>query len=228
MVLVQNNGGVLPLKPGVKLAVIGANADDLGVLEANYHGTAAAPVTPLEGLRARFGADHVTYAQGSVLAEGAPVILPETALSAGGKPGLAGQYRDAAGKLVLARQDRRIDFNFTRSAPEGLDPQRFSASWSGMLVPPGPGPGAWRSMRRNAGRIATATMTWRCGWAGSSFTPARWAVRARNSRSPAMARRSRSASIWNTMATMKACACCGCRPPGRKRPGRWPWPRMPT
>jgi beta-glucosidase len=117
MVLVQNNGGVLPLKPGVKLAVIGANADDLGVLEANYHGTAAAPVTPLEGLRARFGADHVTYAQGSVLAEGAPVILPETALSAGGKPGLAGQYRDAAGKLVLARQDRRIDFNFTRSAP---------------------------------------------------------------------------------------------------------------
>jgi beta-glucosidase len=142
MVLVQNNGGVLPLKPGVKLAVIGANADDLAVLEANYHGTAAAPVTPLEGLRARFGADHVTYAQGSVLAEGAPVILPETALSAGGKPGLAGQYRDAAGKLVLARQDRRIDFNFTRSAPEGLDPQRFSASWSGMLVPPGPGP--WR------------------------------------------------------------------------------------
>lgn len=142
MVLVQNNGGVLPLKPGVKLAVIGANADDLGVLEGNYHGTAAAPVTPLDGLRARFGADHVLYAQGSVLAEGAPVILPETALMAGGKPGLAGEYRDATGQLVLARQDRRIDFNFTRAAPQGLDPQRFSARWTGTLVPPGPG--AWR------------------------------------------------------------------------------------
>ncbi|MCW1987599.1 UNVERIFIED_ORG: beta-glucosidase [Sphingomonas sp. R1F5B] len=142
MVLVQNNGGVLPLKPGVKLAVIGANADDLGVLEANYHGTAAAPVTPLEGLRARFGADHVVYAQGSVLAEGAPVVLPETALAADGKPGLAAEYRDAMGKLVLARQDRRIDFNLTRAAPAGLDPARFSARWQGMLVPPGPG--AWR------------------------------------------------------------------------------------
>ncbi|NKJ40885.1 glycoside hydrolase family 3 C-terminal domain-containing protein [Novosphingobium sp. SG720] len=142
MVLVQNEGGVLPLKPGMRLAVIGANADDLAVLEGNYHGTAAAPVTPLDGLRARFGADHVVYAQGSVLAEGAPVVLPETALSAGGKPGLAGEYRDAGGKLVLARQDRRIDFNFTRAAPAGLDPQRFSARWTGTLVPPGPG--AWR------------------------------------------------------------------------------------
>jgi beta-glucosidase len=80
----------LPLTAGSRLAVIGANADSLDVLEANYHGTAAAPVTPLEGIRARFGAARVRYAQGSVLAEGVAVPVPETALSADGRPGLRG------------------------------------------------------------------------------------------------------------------------------------------
>ncbi|WP_260923263.1 glycoside hydrolase family 3 C-terminal domain-containing protein [Novosphingobium sp. 9] len=157
IVLLQNKGGVLPLKANAKLAVIGVNADDLGVLEGNYHGTAANPVTPLDGIRKRFGAANVTYAQGSVLAEGAPVVMPETALSANGKPGLAAEYRDAAGKVVLARQDRRVDFNFTRTAPEGLDPQRFDARWTGTFVPPAAGtyrlaldaPQCWKDCHRH-------------------------------------------------------------------------------
>jgi beta-glucosidase len=130
IVLLENNG-TLPLGKA-RIAVIGADADDLGVLEANYHGTAIRPVTPLDGIRKRFGAANVTYAQGSVLAEGAPVVLPETALRANGKPGLAVEVRDAKGKLIRSGQDRRIDFNYTKTAP-------FRASWTGEFVPPGPG-----------------------------------------------------------------------------------------
>jgi beta-glucosidase len=131
IVLLENNANTLPLGKA-RIAVVGANADDLGVIEANYHGTAIRPVTPLDGIRKRFGAANVRYAQGSLLAEGAPVVLPETALRANGKPGLAVEVRDTNGKLIRLGQDRRIDFNYTKTAP-------FRATWTGEFVPPGPG-----------------------------------------------------------------------------------------
>ncbi|EIZ78368.1 glycosyl hydrolase family 3 N terminal domain protein [Novosphingobium sp. Rr 2-17] len=157
IVLLQNDNARLPLKPGTKLAVVGANADDLSVIEASYHGTAADPITPLQGIRRRFGAANVAYAQGSVLAEGAAVIVPETALASQGKPGLKGEYLDATGKVVLTRQDRRVDFNYTRYAPAGIDPNGFKARWSGTLTPPGPGtyrlaldiPACWKDCKRH-------------------------------------------------------------------------------
>lgn len=143
IVLLKNDADRLPLKPGSRIAVIGANADDLGVLEANYHGTAVAPVTPLDGIRRQFGADKVVYAQGSVLADGAPVVVPETALTADGKPGLKAEYFASSrigGTPATVRQDRRIDFNYTRVAPSPeLDPKGFAVRWSGEFVPPGPG-----------------------------------------------------------------------------------------
>ncbi|GEM71990.1 glycoside hydrolase family 3 [Sphingomonas aquatilis NBRC 16722] len=137
IVLLQNNADRLPLKAGAKIAVIGADADDLGVLQGNYHGTAIRPVTPLDGIRARFGAANVSYAQGSALADGAAVVVPETALRAGGKPGLRADY---SGTASVTRQDRRIDLDFNRApvAP-GLPVGPFKASWTGEFVPPGPG-----------------------------------------------------------------------------------------
>jgi beta-glucosidase len=143
IVLLKNDAGRLPLGKGSRIAVIGADADDLNVLEANYHGTAKDPVTPLEGIRRQFGAANVRYAQGSILADGAPVVVPETAFTAGGKPGLKAEYfasATVAGAPVAVRQDRRIDFNYTRVAPlPGLDAKGFAVRWTGELVPPGPG-----------------------------------------------------------------------------------------
>ena len=141
IVLLENRGGTLPLAAGtVRIAVIGATADDLGVLEANYHGTAVDPVTPLAGLRMRFGVANVRYAQGSVLAEGAAVVVPETALRSGGLPGLTGTYHDASGKAVGTRRDRRIDFDYARAAPlPALSAKSFAVRWTGEFVPPGPG-----------------------------------------------------------------------------------------
>lgn len=132
IVLLKNDGDRLPLARTTKLAVIGASADDIGVLQGNYHGTAAAPVTPLAGLRARFG--DVRYAQGSVLAEGAPVVLPETALK---DVALA---IDVDGKTVTSAPARTIDLDLNRAAPAaGVPAVGYVARWTGTLVPPGPG-----------------------------------------------------------------------------------------
>ncbi len=138
IVLLQNNAGRLPLKPGARIAVIGADADDLGVLQGNYHGTARNPVTPLDGIRARFGPANVTYAQGSLLADGAAVVVPETALRSDGKPGLRGTY--TANGAPLVRQDRRIDLDLNRAPPApGFPATGYTARWAGEFVPPGPG-----------------------------------------------------------------------------------------
>lgn len=131
IVLLENSTDLLPLK-NQRIAVIGANADDLNVLEGNYHGAAIDPVTPLEGLRARFGAARITYAQGGPLAENTPVVVPETALSSGDQPGLEVEVRDADGHVIRSGRDRRIDLNLTKTAP-------FKARWTGLFTPPAPG-----------------------------------------------------------------------------------------
>ncbi|HXE66425.1 MAG TPA: glycoside hydrolase family 3 C-terminal domain-containing protein [Rhodanobacteraceae bacterium] len=143
IVLLKNARATLPLHAGTRIAVIGPDADTVETLEANYHGTARAPVTPLDGLRKRFGADHVAYAQGAPIAAGVPIPVPETALRSDGKPGLKGEYFDHAdfsGKPRLTRADRTIDFDWDHVAPDkALDPNHYAARWTGELVPPGAG-----------------------------------------------------------------------------------------
>lgn len=145
MVLLKNERGTLPLHTNTRIAVIGPNADTLETLEANYHGTAKAPVTPLEGLRERFGADRIRYAQGSPIAEGVPISVPETALrtSEHGDVGLTGEYfdnLDFSGKPRLTRTDRVIDFDWDHVAPsDALDAARYAVRWTGEWLPPGAG-----------------------------------------------------------------------------------------
>ncbi len=139
------NDGLLPLSAGRKVALIGPTADLLEDVEGNYHGTAVAPVTPLEGLRASFGTVH--YAQGSVLAAGLPITAPRTALRVSQAPnaeqGLKGEYfnnEDLSGAPVLIRTDARLSFDLNRAAPApGLTSGRNSVRWTGLLVPPAPG-----------------------------------------------------------------------------------------
>ncbi|WP_426257988.1 glycoside hydrolase family 3 C-terminal domain-containing protein [Sphingomonas sp. DC1600-2] len=142
IVLLKNDGNRLPLKAGTRVALIGADADDIGVLQGNYHGTARTPITPLEGLRQQFGTDNVRYAQGSVLADGAPVLVPETALRWNGAPGLQAEYfavPGTSGTPVVTRVERHIDHDINRAVPApGLGAQ-WSARWTGELAPPGPG-----------------------------------------------------------------------------------------
>ena len=143
IVLLKNEHGTLPLHPGTRIAVIGPNADTLETLEANYHGTARAPITPLEGLRERFGADHIDYAQGAPVADGVPLPIPETALRTMGAAGLKGEYfdnTDFSGTPRLTRTDRRIDFDWDHVAPVGdAKVHPYAVRWTGQWLPPGPG-----------------------------------------------------------------------------------------
>ena len=142
IVLLKNAHATLPLKPGTNIAVVGPDADTIETLEASYHGTAREPVTPLEGLRQRFGADHVAYEQGSPVAASVPIPIPETALRTDGKPGLKGEYfdnTDFSGMPRATRIDRRIDFDWDHVTPaKGLG-DRYAVRWTGELVPPGAG-----------------------------------------------------------------------------------------
>ncbi|WP_306316550.1 MULTISPECIES: glycoside hydrolase family 3 C-terminal domain-containing protein [unclassified Streptomyces] len=61
LVLLKNDG-LLPLAEGTRIAVVGLLADECRT--DWYSGTLIRRSTPLEGLRERFGAEHVTYAEG--------------------------------------------------------------------------------------------------------------------------------------------------------------------
>ena len=57
IVLLKNEGGVLPLRPSVgRIAVIGPSADDPVALLGNYNGISSRQVTPLEGIEKQFKA----------------------------------------------------------------------------------------------------------------------------------------------------------------------------
>ena len=54
IVLLQNKGGILPLKEDARIAVVGPNADDREMMWGNYNPIPENTVTLLEGLKARF------------------------------------------------------------------------------------------------------------------------------------------------------------------------------
>jgi beta-glucosidase len=70
IVLLKNDHGVLPLKPGVKtIAVVGPAANLLEVLQGNYNGTPSTFTTLLDGILRRFRNLKVHYTPGSHLTD---------------------------------------------------------------------------------------------------------------------------------------------------------------
>jgi beta-glucosidase len=62
-IVLLKNDGVLPLRSGIRVAVVGPNADSLDALLGNYNGTPSQPMTLLAALRARLG-NAVRYVRG--------------------------------------------------------------------------------------------------------------------------------------------------------------------
>ena len=92
LVLLKNDG-VLPLKPGLKIVVIGPHADSTRVLRGNYSSALSAPpVSLVEGMRAAIpGARIVQIPFQPTIMDGDPI--PASALrTPGGKPGLQAEY----------------------------------------------------------------------------------------------------------------------------------------
>ncbi|MEI5685589.1 glycoside hydrolase family 3 C-terminal domain-containing protein [Sphingomonas kyungheensis] len=99
MVLLKNDG-VLPLRSGVKVAVVGPLGDATRVLRGNYSsGLSGPPVSVLEGLRTTLGASQVTLVPfGESMTDGDRV--PTSALrTPDGKPGVLARYYNPATPL---------------------------------------------------------------------------------------------------------------------------------
>src|SRR5690606_34161391 len=134
MVLLKNEGGLLPLRKDVgTLAVIGPNADQWLMLLGNYNGVPSDVVTPLRGIREAVApGTRVLYARGADPADGFPLfeVVPASVLqTSGGAPGLdvayyAGHDLEAAPHAVAV--DTTLDANWHDRAPlPGLDDDDF-------------------------------------------------------------------------------------------------------
>jgi len=147
MVLLKNDSGTLPLKPGLKtIAVVGPNAASLSALEGNYNAVPRDPVFPVDALAAEFKAARVLYSQGSSYADGVSLPVPRTLLHSSMSPrleGLQGEYFATGnfdGKPAATRIDKEIDFDWNSASPvEGVPADRFAVRWTGTITVPEPG-----------------------------------------------------------------------------------------
>ncbi len=143
-IVLLKNDGILPLAAGRKIAVIGPTADLLSVLEANYHGTIAHPLTQLDLMLAAF--PDASYAQGSVLAAGLSIAVPRTALRNSAFPhaaeGLLAEFFPAptlTGTPILTTTVSTLDLDLDHVTPDARVQGPYAARWTGVLVPPAAG-----------------------------------------------------------------------------------------
>jgi beta-glucosidase len=139
IVLLQNEGSLLPLRGVRRLAVIGPDADDVELLLGNYNGWPEAPVTPLDGLRraATEQGIEVAYARGSDVAAGVPSVTP---VPASALRELTARYwtgHDFSAAPFAERAEASVDHQWWRGAPlPGMPADSFSVRWTGTLVAP--------------------------------------------------------------------------------------------
>jgi beta-glucosidase len=146
LVLLKNDG-VLPLKPGTRIAVIGPLADATRVLRGNYSSPASAPpISVLEGLRQTLAGAEINFAPaGKSMTDGDP--LPPAALqTANGKQGLTTRYYNALPN-ALGKDGKPMRVSPTPAAtaveqglggghgPAGVT-EEHRVVWSGFLIAP--------------------------------------------------------------------------------------------
>ncbi|KCZ55384.1 hypothetical protein HY29_12675 [Hyphomonas beringensis] len=168
LVLLKNDG-ILPLAPETKVAVIGPNADNWWTLVANYYGRPTQPVTALEGVTAKVGAENVTYAVGSTIAGDnysnykpvpASVLFHEDET---GElvPGVKAAYyveKDLSGDPAVEKVEDKIDFYWDRTPSTGGLNDEFGATWEGVIVPETDGvyrfqPSRWSTVEINGQEV---------------------------------------------------------------------------
>ena len=137
MVLLKNNG-VLPLKIGRKVAVVGNNAALCQF--GDYSGKSLhPPVSPLAGMQ-RLDAGNILYVpwHGSGKAYYTPVPGDHLRTESGEK-GLTGEYFAGPGLLggSWKRTDDHIEFAWRDQMPDTfIVSNEYSIRWSGSIVPP--------------------------------------------------------------------------------------------
>ena len=148
IVLLKNQGGVLPLSRAVrKIAVIGPSADDPIALLGSYNGISSKQVTPLEGIARQFSSAQVRYALGATYTASTHALIPSTFLvpPEGKGHGLLVEYfdnPDLQGQPKLRRSEPRAYFDMAMDSPTvvaAIGGGNYSVRWSGTLTPPATG-----------------------------------------------------------------------------------------
>jgi beta-glucosidase len=141
IVLLKNENDLLPLSKQVaKVAVIGPNAAEHGVLYGNYNGIPSNPVSILQGIEAKLPDTKVLYSKGSELISGKDFGTPVPAsflLTPDKEEGLLASYypnRSFAGKPSHTRVEKEIML-FDEFGPpyDDLDIDNFSVHWEGYI-----------------------------------------------------------------------------------------------
>ncbi|MET3663907.1 glycoside hydrolase family 3 C-terminal domain-containing protein [Caulobacter sp. 1776] len=152
MVLLKNQGGLLPLAAPKTIAVIGPNANSYDALVGNYYGRPTKPVTVLDGIRARFPNARILYAEGTGLIGPAEAPVPDAVLCS-----------DAACATRGLRASHFSGPEFHGETATGIEPNarvRWSgedrngtARWTGFLTAPETGEYRLRFASENGYRI---------------------------------------------------------------------------
>jgi beta-glucosidase len=148
IVLLKNEGGVLPLAKSVrKIAVIGPSAADPVALLGSYNGISSKQVTPLEGIERQFPNAQVRYALGATYTASTHALVPSTFLTPleGNGHGLLAEYfdnPDLQGQPKLRRIEPRAYFDMAMDDPAAIAAighEKYSVLWTGTLTPPAAG-----------------------------------------------------------------------------------------
>lgn len=141
VVLLQNKGNILPLKKGMKVAVMGPAAEDSVMQWGNYNGFPAHTVTLLQGIRSKLPAGQLVYEPGCdrISEKSLHSLIHEC--SSGEKQGFTATYwnnRDFSGEVAatdrLTAPFRFSAFGATAFAP-GVSLTGFSADYTGVFTP---------------------------------------------------------------------------------------------
>ena len=141
IVLLQNNGNILPLQKGKeKIAVIGPNADNTPMMWGNYNGTPNHTVTILDGIKAK--QKKLFYVQGCDLTYDKVLeSLLASQCSFDGKKGMKGTFwnnRRMEGKPVSTQYYTQplavTTFGMHNFAP-GVQLEDFSAKYETVFTP---------------------------------------------------------------------------------------------
>jgi len=139
LVLLKNDG-VLPLRRGTRIALVGPHADATRVLRGNYSSDRTlSAVSLLDGLRQAMPESpviHVPFTPS--VTDGDPI--PTSALrTPDGQPGLAAEYFNAAddGGFAATPAARRVEPRLVSDAALAHEVSgRHKVVWTGFLVPP--------------------------------------------------------------------------------------------
>ena len=140
MVLLKNDG-VLPLKPGQRIAVVGPLADQTEVLLGNYNGTPTHTVSVMEGMKAEFPNAKITYVPGTQFLSNQGDPVPASLFTTpDGKRGLQAEYSTRPGweekpTPITTRTEPGLDLNEGNVPEQAKGKNGLWVHWTGFLNP---------------------------------------------------------------------------------------------